>query len=60
MYAPNPVSKYQAFVNVVNNALQRVGSTESIILSGDFNAHVGIDNETWEGMAGDLAPNKND
>ena len=31
MYAPNAVSEHQAFVDDVNDALQRVGSTESII-----------------------------
>ena len=41
MYAPNASSKYQAFVDDVNNALEREGSTESTILLGDFNAHIG-------------------
>ena len=40
-YAPNAVSEYQAFVDDVNDTLQRVGSTESTILLGDFNAHIG-------------------
>ena len=31
MYAPDAVSEYQAFVDDVNNALQRVRSTESKI-----------------------------
>ena len=46
VYAPNAVSEYQAFVDDVNNALQRVGSTESTILLGKFNARTGTDSET--------------
>ena len=38
---PNAVSKYQAFVDDVNDALQRVRSTEVIILLRDFNSHIG-------------------
>ena len=46
----NDVCEYQACVDDVNDALQRVGSTESTILLGDFNAHIGTDNKTWKGM----------
>ena len=49
---PNGESEYQAFVNDVNDALQRVGSTESAMLFGDFNAHIGTDNETWKSLIG--------
>ena len=34
LYAPNAVREYQAFVDDVNDALQRVRSTESTIFSG--------------------------
>ena len=34
VYAPNAVSKYQAFVDDVIDALQRVGLTKSTILLG--------------------------
>ena len=52
VYAPNATSEYQAFVDEVNDALLRVSPTESTVLMGDFNAHVGIDNETWKGVIG--------
>ena len=62
VYAPNAVNKYQVFVDDVNEALQRVGSTETITLLGDFNAHIGTDSKTWKGVIdrhGDPAFNEN-
>ena len=61
-YASNAVSEYQAYADNVNDAPQRVESTKSTIFLGDFNAHVGTDNETWKGVNrshGDPAFNKN-
>ena len=52
VYAPNAVSKYQAFVHDISNVVQRVGSTESTILLVDFNMHIGTDSETWKGVIG--------
>ena len=52
MYALNAVSEYQAFVDDVNDALQKVRSTKSTIFFGDFNAHIGTDSETWKGIIG--------
>ena len=51
-YAPNATSEYEAFVDEVNDALLRVAKTESTVLLGDFNAHVGRDHETWKGVIG--------
>ena len=45
-------SEYQAFVEDVNNALLRVSPTESTVLMGDFNAHVGTETDTWKGVIG--------
>ena len=50
VYAPNATSEYEAFVDEVNDAVSRVENSESIVLLGDFNAHVGTDNETWKGV----------
>ena len=47
-----PQCEYQAFVHDVNDALQRVGSTESTILLRDFKAHIGTESETWKGVIG--------
>ena len=52
MYAPNATSEYEAFVDEVNDALLRVANSESIVFLGDFNAHVGTDNETWNCVIG--------
>ena len=52
VYAPNATSEYQAFVDEVNDALLRVSATESTVLMGDFNAHVGTETDTWKGVIG--------
>ena len=45
MYAPNAVSKYQAFVDDNNDALRRVGSIKSTIFLRDFDVHIVTDKE---------------
>ena len=52
VYAPNATSEYRAFVDEVNDAFLRVSATESTVLMGDFNAHVGTDTDTWKGVIG--------
>ena len=39
-------------MDVVNNVLQRVGSTEPTTLLRDFNKHIGTDSEIWKGVIG--------
>ena len=46
VYAPNAETQYQLFLDEVGVALQKETSVESIVLIGDFNAHVGTDNKT--------------
>ena len=52
VYAPNITSEYQIFVDEVNDALLRVSLTESTVLMGDFNTHVGTDTGTWKDVIG--------
>ena len=52
VYAPNIASQYEAFLEEVEVALGKATSSESLVLLGDFNAHVGIDNATWKGVIG--------
>ena len=55
-------SQYEAFLEEVEVALGKATSSESLVLLGDFNAHVGIDNAIWKGVIGqhgDPGINKN-
>ena len=46
VYTPKTVSQYQAIVDDFNNVLERIGSTESVILLGNFNADIRTESET--------------
>ena len=60
VYAPNIESQYEAFLEEVEVALEKATSSESLVLLGDFNTHVGIDNATWKGVIGQHgAPDNN-
>ncbi|VDP09220.1 unnamed protein product, partial [Soboliphyme baturini] len=50
VYAPNLEGEYDTFLKEVQCALSEVPNTESQILMGDFNAHVVVDAEKWNGV----------
>ena len=50
VYAPNIESQYEAFLEEAEVALGKATSSESLVLLGDFNAHVGIDSAIWKGV----------
>ena len=50
MYAPNIESQNEAFLEEIEVALGKTTSSESLVLLGDFDAHV--DNATWKGVIG--------
>ncbi len=52
VYAPNCENEYVKFVEEVALALESLPNTDSIMLLGDFNAHVGNDDGAWNGVIG--------
>ena len=48
----NPDEVKDKFYNDLDNAIPATPDTDKLILLGDFNARVGKDHQTWEGVIG--------
>ncbi|KAK3562395.1 hypothetical protein QTP86_033533 [Hemibagrus guttatus] len=49
-YGPNGCMDYPTFLETLRGVLEGAPTGDSIVLLGDFNAHVGNDSDTWRGV----------
>jgi len=60
-YAPtmtNSADKINQFYAQINETLGNISNSDKIILLGDFNAYIGIDNKTWKNVIGNFGTGK--
>ncbi|GAA6099379.1 uncharacterized protein LOC120491749, partial [Tachysurus ichikawai] len=55
-YGPNGSVEYPTFLASLGGVLESAPTGDSVVLLGDFNAHVGSDSDTWRGVIGRNAP----
>ncbi|KAK3543152.1 hypothetical protein QTP70_011945 [Hemibagrus guttatus] len=49
-YGPNSSVEYSTFLETLRGVLEGAPTGDSIVLLGDFNAHVGNNSDTWRGV----------
>ncbi|KAK3520219.1 hypothetical protein QTP70_019361 [Hemibagrus guttatus] len=55
-YGPNGSVEYPTFLETLRGVLEGAPTWDSIVLLGDFNAHVGNESDTWRGVIGRNGP----
>ncbi|KAK3575378.1 hypothetical protein QTP86_025782 [Hemibagrus guttatus] len=55
-YGPNDSVEYPTFLETLGGVLEGALTGDSIVLLGDFNAHVGNNSDTWRGVIGRNSP----